>query len=318
LRRIVLHWLRRAHLYAGLLMLPWVILYGITAFLFNHPTFFSDRPIVTFGGQDLQGTPLRSMPKPDEVAEQVVAELQKRAPEGMRYELVERDRVKYNRDFAFATVRENDQEINILFEVNGSGGTIRSRPALTPKEMKLAPFAIGSAREGAAPKKSLSPQTPRSDALMLPEPLHERVKATVPIVLEKHGFPVGEATVTSVPDLVFLMDANGERWRVTYNAQQGTVAGQPADEEEPKTISTRAFLLRLHLTHGYPGETGVRSFWAIAVDATAIVMLFWSLSGLFMWWQIKATRRWGSLVLLVSVAAATWIGFAMHDMLTVG
>ena len=31
-----MRWLRRAHLYSGLLLLPWVLVYGISGFLFNH------------------------------------------------------------------------------------------------------------------------------------------------------------------------------------------------------------------------------------------------------------------------------------------
>ena len=42
-------WLRRVHLYFGLLLFPWALLYGVTAFLFNHPTAFSEQPTTTFG-----------------------------------------------------------------------------------------------------------------------------------------------------------------------------------------------------------------------------------------------------------------------------
>jgi hypothetical protein len=31
-----MRWLRRSHLYSGLLLLPWVLVYGISGFLFNH------------------------------------------------------------------------------------------------------------------------------------------------------------------------------------------------------------------------------------------------------------------------------------------
>ena len=48
----------------------------------------------------------------------------------------------------------------------------------------------------------------------------------------------------------------------------------------------------------------------------ALVMVFWGASGLFMWWQVKATRRWGFVVLLVSAVAAAALGFGMHDVLT--
>ena len=46
---------RRAHLFAGLLMLPWVVLYGVTAFLFNHPDAFPDHQPRAFGAAELKG-----------------------------------------------------------------------------------------------------------------------------------------------------------------------------------------------------------------------------------------------------------------------
>jgi hypothetical protein len=45
-------------------------------------------------------------------------------------------------------------------------------------------------------------------------------------------------------------------------------------------------------------------------------MVFWGLSGLVMWWQIKATRRAGAAVLVLSAVVATAFGFAMHAAMT--
>src|ERR1043165_7961536 len=77
--------LRRAHLYAGLFLLPWVVLYAVTAFLFNHPTAFSDQPYVSFGRSALAGAPMESPPGAADVAAQVVAALQARAEPGKTY-----------------------------------------------------------------------------------------------------------------------------------------------------------------------------------------------------------------------------------------
>ncbi|HVJ88034.1 MAG TPA: hypothetical protein VM452_20385, partial [Caulifigura sp.] len=47
----VRHWnrmmrvVRRVHLYSGLFLFPWVMLYGVTALLFNHPGAMPDVPI---------------------------------------------------------------------------------------------------------------------------------------------------------------------------------------------------------------------------------------------------------------------------------
>ena len=47
----------------------------------------------------------------------------------------------------------------------------------------------------------------------------------------------------------------------------------------------------------------------------AFAMAFWGVSGLLMWWQLKATRRTGAVVLALSAAAAAALAVAMSDVL---
>ena len=182
-RKRATHLVRRAHLYSGLFLLPWAVLYGVTGFLFNHPTAFSDAPTASFGAGELAGTPMEGPPKPAAVAEQVVAALNERAKDSAKYSLVEPEKTRYTRDFAFATVKAGGQEVSLLFDVSAPGGT-------------------------------------------------------------------------------------NAKW-----------------------------------------------FWAVVVDAMAFVMVFWGASGLFMWWQLKGARLPGFAVLLCSAAAATALGFGMHELL---
>jgi hypothetical protein len=314
-----MHVVRRGHLYLGLFLLPWAILYGVTGFLFNHPTAFSDAPTRSFGRSELAGTPMADLPVPAAVAEEVVAALRERADPPADYRLVEPEKAKYLREFAFATVKADGQEVSILFDVMGKCGTVRSRPVAPPPPTGKAPFAVGGGLKAGGPKGGAKVEAPRSarDALPLDAPLHERVKAAVPVVLDRTGFPTGDVIVTSVPDLGFQMTDGTRTWRVTYNALTGAVGGTPADDvPPPEELSTRRFLTRLHLAHGFPGGTNARWFWAVIVDLMAFVMVFWGVSGFFMWWQIKATRKWGVVVLLLSAAAATALGLGMHETMT--
>ncbi len=332
--RRVVQLLRRLHMYAGLLMVPWVVLYGITGFLFNHPNAFSDQPAASFGPAALAGSPMASPPSPAEVAARVVGALQKRAKDGATYTLVGPEKARYTREFAFATVTADGQEVSLLFDATGAGGTVRSKPAAkAPKPAEeRAPFAVGRGAAGgsAGAKGPRGPGGPAGgrmtdhgahgdDALKLDAPLHERVAAAAPGVLAATGFPTGEVKVTSVPDLQFRMTDGTREWVVTYNAQAGSVAGKPADAEPVGDgLSARRFLTRLHLAHGYPGEVNAKFAWAVAVDAMAFIMVFWGASGLLMWWQIKATRWTGMAVLVLSAAAAAWVGVGMHEVLTAG
>jgi len=53
LSRRIMHLVRRTHLYLGLFLFPWAILYGVTGFLFNHPTLFADAPTTHFSRADI-------------------------------------------------------------------------------------------------------------------------------------------------------------------------------------------------------------------------------------------------------------------------
>ncbi|MGL4423985.1 MAG: PepSY domain-containing protein, partial [Gemmataceae bacterium] len=105
-------------------------------------------------------------------------------------------------------------------------------------------------------------------------------------------------------------------WLASYNPITGSVSGRPADEPNTTELGWRRFLLRLHTAHGYPTETNSRWAWALIVDAMAVTMCFWGLTGLIMWWQIKATRRLGAVVLILSALAAATLGWAMHAAMT--
>lgn len=303
--------LRRAHLYGGLAFLPWVVLYAVTAFLFNHPTAFSDQPYVSFGRSALAGTPMENPPAPADVAAQVVTALQARAEPGATYAIVQPEAARYTREFTFATVKADGQDVSVLIDATGAGGSVLSRPTPPPKpEAKPAPFAV--AGKGSVPRSA--PAKP-SEPLTVADPLHERVRAAVPVVLERTGFPGGEVTVTSVPDLTFRMAAGDAVWQVTYNARDGSVSGRPAGSDEPEPPTVRRFLTRLHTASGYPYQGGPRRGWALVVDATAVVMLFWAASGLVMWWQVRSARRWGAGVLLLSAAVAAYLAVEMYGTL---
>ena len=200
---------------------------------------------------------------------------------------------------------------------------MRLSPARERREAEKAPFAMGGGAGGRGGRGSGKRGGPsRGDAsgpssgLRLSDPLHERVKAAVPTILERTGFPAGEVTVTSVPDVVFPVEAGGRVWTATYNPMTGGVSGRPAGEKPEADLGWRQFLLGLHKAHGYPGEANGRWWWALFADAMGLTMCFWGLSGLVMWWQVKATRKAGAVVLVLSAAAATALGFAMHAAMT--
>jgi hypothetical protein len=305
----LMHAVRRGHLYLGLFLFPWAVLYGVTAFLFNHPSAFSDAPTTTFSADALAGTPLEQRPTAQQLAEQVVAVLNEKQKPATPYALA--GEAKFVREFAFATVKADGQTVSVLVDVKAGGGTVRSQPTRDRAEPERPPFALGRAESPGGRGRQPTARPP-ADGVKLDDPLHEKIKASVPTILERTGFPAGDVTVTSVPDVQFPVLADGRTWTATYNPMTGAVGGTAADAKPETELGWRRFLLRLHTAHGYPGEPNARWFWAVIVDVMAFVMCFWGVSGLLMWWQLKATRKLGLVILVLSAIAATALGFAMH------
>ncbi|WP_321476715.1 PepSY-associated TM helix domain-containing protein [uncultured Paludibaculum sp.] len=65
---------------------------------------------------------------------------------------------------------------------------------------------------------------------------------------------------------------------------------------------SRGFLERMHRRRGYQHDYALEDAWAVSVDLFIAVMVFWVLSGLWMWWEMKLTRRTGALFALGGTA----------------
>jgi hypothetical protein len=76
--------------------------------------------------------------------------------------------------------------------------------------------------------------------------------------------------------------------RVTYDPSAGRIV---IEREEYRTAN---FLERMHRRRGYNAYV-LENTWGFVVDAATVTMAFWCLSGLWLWWEIKPTRRWGAI-----------------------
>ncbi|TWU60668.1 hypothetical protein Poly51_09480 [Rubripirellula tenax] len=72
--------LRRVHLYAGLFLLPWVFLYGITGAMLNHYGLFTDSNIVSVPSSTLADSALENFPSADAPGDQVMEQLRIASP----------------------------------------------------------------------------------------------------------------------------------------------------------------------------------------------------------------------------------------------
>ena len=75
---------------------------------------------------------------------------------------------------------------------------------------------------------------------------------------------------------------------------------------EREEFRASTFLARMHRRRGYDNAYALEDTWGFTVEMTAVALVFWSLSGIWLWWELKSTRRWGGLSLV-----AGWALFAL-------
>lgn len=109
-----------------------------------------------------------------------------------------------------------------------------------------------------------------------------------------------------------------EQDRLTINRQAGFVAHRIIYRPKEKRIlverqqpTAAIFLTRLHTRTGYGQSNSAAHGWAFTVDATVIAMVFWILSGLWMWWEIKPARVGGICFALVGIGLFALLLFTL-------
>jgi hypothetical protein len=71
---------------------------------------------------------------------------------------------------------------------------------------------------------------------------------------------------------------------------------------EKQSFVLPVFLNRAHFRHGYDHPFAASWSWAFTVDLVIVAMLFWAVSGIIMWWEIKPARVLGWASLTASAA----------------
>ncbi len=116
-----------------------------------------------------------------------------------------------------------------------------------------------------------------------------------------------------------LRDLNLEgAYAVSRPAPDGTLTINRQDPVTPKRIRYRptdkkitverleyrtpAFLERMHRRRGYDHGYAADDGWAVSVDLFIVAMVFWVASGLWMWWEMRLTRRTGALFACAGLA----------------
>jgi hypothetical protein len=77
--------------------------------------------------------------------------------------------------------------------------------------------------------------------------------------------------------------------RITYDPSASTLSIEKAAFKMP------GFLERFHRRRGYQQDYMADDAWAVSVDLFWIATVFWCISGIWLWWEMRVTRRWGAI-----------------------
>ena len=79
--------------------------------------------------------------------------------------------------------------------------------------------------------------------------------------------------------------------RLVYQGKTGKLTG------EKRRVFWAEVFTRLHIRHGWGKHGLLNGLWSFTVDLVCLAFLTWMFTGLYLWWKIPSTRRWGFVAL---------------------
>ena len=70
---------------------------------------------------------------------------------------------------------------------------------------------------------------------------------------------------------------------------------------EVQQFRTSNMLAQLHIRRGFQSGYSLDDAWAVCVDLVIGAMLFWVLSGIWLWWEMRTTRGFGALAIITGL-----------------
>jgi hypothetical protein len=274
---------RRVHLYAGLLLLPWIFLFGLSGMLFNHPNVGEQvigRPVLR--DELVRGDKLQAW-DPAQIAARVVAQLN----EGEAKYRLDPDFQSELTGFTVLSAPSDQGQHMLLLDMQAPRGVLVTRSARR-------------AEEGSSfPRRKIE----------LPDTSTQAVERALTGMLKERGLAALselKAHPKIAPELrLRVLDAQGTPWNLSYDLGSAMLSGRKTDVAP--NLGFTQLLAKLHTTHHFPLQFGALWLWALFADMLGVTMMFWAVSGLIMWWQLRATRLLGILSLLIALGLAAVI-----------
>lgn len=121
----------------------------------------------------------------------------------------------------------------------------------------------------------------------------DAMRATARRILDEHGLKGAFGVLRQGRRFTINVPSFLKPTRITYDAAEKKLR---ADSRSDSTSSE--VFARLHTRVGYGRGGGfLNILWAVMVDAFCITTFVWIGTGLYLWWKLPLTRRWGFVAL---------------------
>lgn len=293
----VLRVVRRVHMYAGLVLMPWLLFFGLSGMLFNHPNLGEQVQGQRVTAADMQALSQLSPWRPDAVAADVIDALNHADAGGAPYRL----------DPAF---ENNFVGYAVLNAAAPDGGYMLILDVASARGVLVHKLARASEPGSTFPKLTLA----------LPEYSSARLEHHAQGLLSARKLP-HDAELRAHPKIapelrLRALDQQGQAWNLSYDLRSGELSGRRADRFP--NLGITQILASMHKTHHFTLEFGPLWFWALFEDLLGLAMVVWALTGIVMWWQLKRTRVVGLISLALALGVAATVMFGTFDSLTFG
>jgi hypothetical protein len=270
---------RKIHFYAGLVMIPFLFVFGVSGFLFNHSTYFHGRKSETFA---LERTEQISnlLPDLDSLAYGLKNVLTDKGVlvDGMRI-----SDLKFDENLV---VRSSTSKADYRLEFNLSNDYVR---LLTlPDFAENATIDFGKQNIGV-------------------DGLNQNIEKLSDNILKNKNLESGKTRIQRMPYLTFKASNRSHSYLIGLNVLNGDYY---VDDLDKKDFKLDYFLLNLHQEHGYPiGEVNTKTIWVLFADCLSILLMVWAITGIIMWLKIKKQLIIGLVLTAISIGITVFILF---------
>lgn len=274
-------------MFLGLLLVPWVLLFGLSGFLFNHNSTFwggNVETVANFTSEQFVSDNLLQPIDIDEHMESVLASIN--ASKDSNYSL---HRSPWLNGHLSLIGKAGNQTLRFKIDPTDGSTTVTTNRKPTLKQEKP-PF---DKLEVDSQAFSLDALSTRVSSLLAEKGIELQGQLSLPT----RG---GNAEIRFI-----LEDENNKLWRGNYNLATSTLSGVADDANSGMNFASA--VTRLHKTHHYPDIVSTRWLWVLIGDITALSLVVWGTSGLIMWWQIKPTRTIGTVSVFAAAIIAIYI-----------